>query len=812
MTRYPRSQSGFLQRTATRLLLISCATVSVADICLAATANGELQGRPAPVARRQCVGGVNAGDLCNEDADCPGSVCTDRNIFNISVAVHFNATAAQLTAIENMITSASSIIFDATDGQAEIGEAFIYNDAFGTDADVRIYSAANDTWWGADTGSWQVGGSIHVSINYVQTDTAPGESLAHEFIHLVFDARDEYESRAVGCGSVIGGASCPHATAIAAGQVACIMDAGGTGAEGAHSELCWGQGDPANLTDFTNGNHDATNVTEQSRCRSNRSCWHQVVWAWPDVFLMPTGAPDPAAGGAIANAPSFILPDTTTRVVLVLDESGSMSLESPSRMERLKVAAKDFVTLAENGTELGIVSYSNDAEVASGRVNVAIAALGAARAAWTNAVDGLSPSQRTNISAGLRKAMQMIDAAGGVTANTFIVLMSDGLNNEPSPQATADAELQSTIDDLQDAGIPVFVTCTGSDLGLESQCAEIAEGTGGFYVDSADAADLAEAFVDFHERISRREAVNSGSGMISKGDTTQVFVEDGADSVTFTLVWEDPAASASMVIIDPSGTQYEALSMPQGRYRRFTTPKSGTWQMTVQQRGSQDSRYVARAYTKNRPNSLTGAVRYPTVLPGEDIYVYAYPRSSGGPITSEGAKITATVQLPDGSSDTLELDDQGQPGGGGDDLPGDGIFTGVYKNTTQKGAYTFLLGQDFTRWTQGTDRRRYDEKFASSRFVRQVRLSATVADPTDVEKDPDDPPADVRDRDQDGVPDSQDNCISRYNPDQADADGDGIGDACERRFCGAGVPGMLGVAVLGFAGMKNGRRRRAYRR
>jgi Mg-chelatase subunit ChlD len=727
------------------------------------TGGGELERRPAPVIRRRCEGGDNAGDLCNEDADCPGSSCTDRNVFNISVAVHFSATNAQLTTIEELVRAGSEVLFDVTDGQAEIGEASIRNDAFGI-ADLRVYTATcssgtnignpcnvdNDcppnprspnpgscgVWWYADTGSWQNGGSMHVSINNVDAAPAPGEILAHEFVHLVFDARDEYHSVLPGCVQVTPQppASCPDSATIAGGEASCLMDRGGT-------ELCWGHGAPSDLTDISGGNHDATDVTEQSRCRSNRSCWDQVVWSWPSTFLEPAGAPDPAAGGASVNDTEFVRLDLDKRVVLVLDESDSMSNESPSRMERLQVAAKDFVTLAEIGTELGIVSYSNDAETASGRANVAIGSLGANRSTWNDAIDSLSPDSRTNISAGLQKARDMIDNAGGVTANTFIVLMTDGINNEPWPQATADAELESVLNDLRTARIPVYVTCTGTDLGLQSQCSEIAWKTGGFYVDSAGAAQLAEAFVDIHERTSRRESIDSAQGRLLEAGSKKVFVEEDSVSVTFAVIWDHPDAEAEMIIIDPAGNQHRTESMPQGRYARFASPVPGEWEMRIDPLEAVDSDYVARAYSKNRIHSLTAAVRYPTVRPGEEIYVYAYPRSVGGAVSDPEHQITAEVTLPDGSTDAFELHDAGRdPGGGGDDTNDDGIFTGVYRNTELKGAYTFHLRSFIEGWRQSGDRAVRDPTIESARFVREVRISAAVGDPTDVEDEPEDPP------------------------------------------------------------------------
>ncbi len=670
----------------------------------AGTDYGEIQARPAPVYR------------------CPGLPCVQPNVFNISVAVHFDATAGQLADIRDLISDASAGLFDVTDGQAQIGEAFVYNNAFGTDADVRIYPSSSPTWWYANTGSWALGGSAHVSYNYISSDANPGPKLAHELTHLIFDARDEYESRAVGCGDVLGSAHCPAAAAQTAGEESCLMDHNGT-------ELCWGHGDPADLTDISGGNHDATLVTEQSRCRSDRSCWEQVVWSWPDHFTMPAGAPDPDAGGAVVDPTSFVLADATVRVVLVLDESGSMSSESPTRMERLQVAAMDFVGLAENGTELGIVSFSDDAEPASGHANVAVAPLGAVhRAACMAAINALTPGEWTNIGDGLQKARAKIMAAGGVTASTYIILMTDGLNNRPEDDPAG--HLNDALADLLADGIPVYVTCTGGDLGLSSQCSEIAAATGGFYVDSADAADLPQSFADFHEKVSGREAIDSAIGVLGQTSTKMVYVEEGSESATFVLLWDDAKASATLTIKDPAGNTYEAASLPQGqgRYFRRLKPIAGNWQMTVTPRQTSTSRFIARAYIRNQIQSLTAAVRRPRVLPGREIVVYAYPRSIGGAITHPKETILGTVLRPDGQQDEIKLYDDGQ---NGDDLMEDGIFTGVYRDTKIKGPYRFHLRAAINKWLESTDRSKHEPNPPSPQFTREVRLSAAVAEPQD---------------------------------------------------------------------------------
>jgi hypothetical protein len=748
----------------------------------AQTAQGVIEQRPAPVALRKCIGGI---DLCNEDTDCPGSTCFDRNVFNLSVAVHFDASDADITTIKDMISDGSAVLFDATDGQAEIGQATIHNNVFGTkSADVRIFDRT--CWDGTSTnnicttdndcppnppdppphgicesrgfsagaGHWKDGSSIFTSIGGILARARPGDSFAHEFTHLVFDARDEYEARP-GCLNlaVPPDDDCPIPSTVAAGEPPSLMDSGfdSTGAVRPRDEYCWGQGDSSDATDISGGNHDADNTTEQSQCRSNRSVWDQVVWSWPNVFQVPTAGPDPAANGAVANPTQFIVTNETQRVVLVLDESGSMSKEAPSRMERLKVAAEDFVTLAEDGTELGLVSYSDDAADSSERSNVDINALGEDRSVWTDEIYRLTPDNWTNIGAGLQKAREMITTAGGVTGNTYIVLMTDGLNNKPEPQTTADADLQAKISDLLADGIPVYVTCTGSDRGLDSQCAEIATGTGGHYVDSDSATRLPEVFVDFHERIAGGEPIMSASGQLSKAKKESVFVEQGSESVAFTLIWDNANASAGMTIIDPNNKSYDSLAMRQGRYFRKSKPVSGEWRVKIEVGGDVfvDSDYVMRAFSKNRSVSLAASVSKNNVRQGEAIRIHAFPKSLGGSaITHPTEKIVAEVIRPDGSIGSLELHDQGRDKTGtGDDVPQDGIFTGFYKDTQMKGAYTFIVRIEAKGWVQSLDDLmdsavpgKTPQIFESPRFVREFRISAVVADPRDVETHPEDGP------------------------------------------------------------------------
>lgn len=717
----------------------------------AQTSQGELEGRPAPVNLRRCVGGANAGALCNQDSVCPGSICRPRNIFNPSVAVYFNATNTQLDDIRTALTDGSATLFDVTDGQAEFGRVTIFNNApASTAADIKIQPASNDTWWNANTGNWRVGGSVNVSINYISGVSNLGGVVAHEFVHLAFDPRDEYESRAAGCLALAGNDSCPSG---ASNATSCLMDGNG-------SELCWGQ---ATTMSTAAGNHDSDNSTEQSRCRSNRSCWDQVVWSYPNTFLKPAAAPDPAANGATATPPIFNVLSGPARVVLVLDQSGSMALETPTRMERLITAAKDFVTLAPAGTELGIVSFATDfvAEKTMG-------ALGADRSDWIDFIDALTPTTRTNIGAGLDRARTQISGAGGVTGSTFVVLMTDGLNNEPAPPATAQAALDTAVAALLADGIPVHVTCTGADLGLQSQCSEIALGAGGTYVDSATAAELPLSFIEIaargfgFERIGEwsearradfkrlrgpdaKAAASWIGGTLGTGDTARFRVERGSRQVMFTVQWPGTEREARATLVAPDGRKHKMLAMPQGLYARVKGPKEGVWRVQL---ASAVKQPTLRAYSENPSASVAVGVRRAQVEPGQPITFFAYPRAGAKALSHPLRRVEATLRRPDGKLDRIVFSDQGRADG--DDVADDGVFTAVYQKTDLRGAYSVVALWPVQGWGRALDAVGHThgkgghvdkvDGYVSPAYLREVTATAAVlVKGKDIDIRPDDP-------------------------------------------------------------------------
>lgn len=188
-----------------------------------------------------------------------------------------------------------------------------------------------------------------------------------------------------------------------------------------------------------------------------------------------------------------------------------------------------------------------------------------------------------------------------------------------------------------------------------------------------------------------------------------------------------------MVVRAPDGSVYDTASMSQGRFLRLENPAPGDWFVSIVARTGAPSPFLARAYVRNPSNHVDVGIRYPSVVPTGEIYVYAYPTNMGLALTSD-KPITANVIRPDGSTDTLMLYDRGRDASGhGDDVPGDGVFTGVYHSTGLAGPYQFQVKADIEDWVVSGDAHEHKNAGPSTRFSREAWISTAVKDPHAVE-------------------------------------------------------------------------------
>lgn len=770
-----------------------CLTVLI--MIMASPLNAKIEGRTptggANVTTRKCVGGTNAGALCNDDSVCNSGDCFDYNIFDLSVnlledsGAGWTPSTAQLTTIEGYFEDVNDAIHDVTDGQVVLGTISLIVDNGAPNAVVQLFAGecsvsgavcltngdctggAGDTCdsrgGAANTGDWGASGHINIGVNCLANPLC----VAHEFMHLVANVRDEYQgalddgvdnnangqidecgenqSNSRCFGGTNDGQPCANAAQCPGGacrRIVCI-DPGSPAVPGCLMRCC--------LADTGSelchaGNHDPDIDTEQSQCRNNNDCWTQFALEWPTVIQAPAGAPDPGPAAA-PNTVAFLTPSVLDRFVAVVDRSGTMGDESPRRIDVAITAVKDFIDLLSDGTDFGLASFSyqgsesDPPDVDSTKDFPSVPGLRSLAGSTDrddakDAVDDLSGrvGGRTRIGAGLLKARDMLLEAGGtVTLNTTVLLLTDGLNNEPAnPGPTTD--LNNALNQLAADSIPVFVSCIG-EARDSTQCSYIADRTAGRFVDSVETDSLYDAFVEFAAEAQGLGISRSEIGRpISEGETSAPIyakVEAGAATVRFVVTWTKAGTDLDLDIYPPGSTTpidpSQKTQASQGEFYLLENPAAGTWTMRVIGTSVPDSgdKFSARALIDHTALSVEASLAKSTVEYPEGFLISVHP-SRGLSIT--GCQVSGLVEKPDGSTETIHLYDNGRYG---DSEAGNGLYQVDYRNFTGgEGIYTFILDvlcddpQFFIDEEPGFKMRPYSAGIGA--FERTIRLSGIV--------------------------------------------------------------------------------------
>ncbi|MGG1638789.1 vWA domain-containing protein [Paenibacillus sp. NRS-1760] len=181
--------------------------------------------------------------------------------------------------------------------------------------------------------------------------------------------------------------------------------------------------------------------------------------------------------------------DSQIDAVLVLDVSNSMSTSDPGKIGN--EAMKMFIDmLPTQGDRVGIVAYTDEIQREKALLEIQSTA---DKDKLKGFIDQLNRGAYTDVSVGVKEAVQILEDGADQDHEPMIILLADGNNdfNKASgrTQAQSDADMDKALKEANDKGVPIYTIGLNANGKLnESALAKLSEITGGksFATDSAD--------------------------------------------------------------------------------------------------------------------------------------------------------------------------------------------------------------------------------------------------------------------------------------------------------------------------------------
>ncbi|MFJ4745939.1 vWA domain-containing protein [Streptomyces albogriseolus] len=173
-------------------------------------------------------------------------------------------------------------------------------------------------------------------------------------------------------------------------------------------------------------------------------------------------------------------------LTFVIDISGSMG--EPGRLDLAQEALGTMTDRLRDDDSVALVTFSDEAETV-----LPMTRLGGNRGEIHDAIDGLEPTDSTNLGAGVETGYETaVEGLRGGATNR-VVLVSDALAN--TGETEADAILERIAESRREHGITLFGVGVGSDYG-DALMERLADRGDGHTVYVSDEADAREVFCE----------------------------------------------------------------------------------------------------------------------------------------------------------------------------------------------------------------------------------------------------------------------------------------------------------------------------
>jgi len=663
----------------------------------------------------------------------------------LNLVVHYDYDETDPERIRPLLQSASNRLFDATEGQLEIGKVEIYVNCPANRplADIVVH----DTF---GTAQAVVNGfgirNAHIDLysdHLLPPDLIGGDgsmSLVHELGHFLFGLMDEYQGQTVytqlepGIVEINVPEEVTDPSSAISGPMffctgengfgsACIMNAGFDVNTG-KTEFC---------TELHHTRHNkgvATNVTTKfldsgefgnlhlndQHAKYYRDCWRVLQKSLEDrgvVISLPQAGAD--QGPTAASTVDLEVLKCAPAVALVLDVSGSMD---GSRLSSMKSSAAQVVGLLEDGNKLSISVYSTNASVV-----FPMQALDAGnRATALSAITSLSASGSTNIGGGILSGLGQLEAQADRPEPGIIVLLTDGEHNTGTDPATAAAQVATADFTLQSVAL-------GSNIDA-AQLKTASEQTGGTLVVVENDEDLASAIVQQATAVQGDDVLLSQRLTIAPGSSLEIEipVDVFARRCSTALSWD--SGNLLTELVDPSGQTLNPASQDSNNSRVLTVgqPTEGVYRLklTADQGNVADINVGAQVLVNSQDLSFAARVVRTGEFPAP-IRIEAHSNAAGAAVAD--ASVKAIIRDPEDNVQEIALFDDGNPRHG-DLKAGDGSYTALFRRFVESGDYEIRIIIENVNGVTSTGVE-FVEGFVPepvSSFRREIRTSITIDD------------------------------------------------------------------------------------
>lgn len=364
-------------------------------------------------------------------------------------------------------------------------------------------------------------------------------------------------------------------------------------------------------------------------------------------------------------------------VALVIDRSGSMGRDSPTRISRAQEAANQFLDRFSTTDRVSVVSYAS-----SSRVDAPIQQFGGNESAIRNEIDAISDDGGTNIYAGLADGRDELDAAPNQTSQAVILLSDGRVTSGPGESEVIDLSAA-----LADDGYCVYTVALGSGADEQLMRDVAAQNCGGFRDAGTSGTDIGDIYRDLSATTSGLSSITTRNGSVSATNTTaDTFPVDNTTGETVVSVSTNSSASVapdvqsdatttadttddgvSVLLYYPNGTQVQLNSSTSSgtenpdivftstgdtQTYRINDPRPGNWSYEIANNDSSPVSYRADI-SGSTGTTLTVISDSSTYVNGSDAELSVILVGADGPVS--GASATATVEAPNGSTHQVNL-------------------------------------------------------------------------------------------------------------------------------------------------------------